>query len=141
MHYRHTQTGWVILGSMGAAAVLSVVGLSLSGKALLGGAFGALFLLCAALFGWLRTEVDADEIRLTLGVGLLRRRMARKEITEARRVRNAWYYGWGIRKIRNGWMWNVSGLDAVELLRGGGRAFRIGTDDPEGLLAALGRGS
>jgi len=36
-------------------------------------------------------------------------------------------------------MWNVSGLDAVELALDGNRRYRIGTDDPEGLAAALER--
>ena len=39
-----------------------------------------------------------------------------------------------------GWMYNVSGLDAVEIeLKGGGR-FRIGTDEPDELVRAIRQG-
>ena len=54
-----------------------------------------------------------------------------------RRVRNKWWYGYGVRKVPNGWMYNVAGLDAVELELGEDRVFRIGTDDPAALMAAL----
>jgi len=34
-------------------------------------------------------------------------------------------------------VWNISGLDAVELTYCDGKKFRIGTDEPEALLEAL----
>jgi hypothetical protein len=43
----------------------------------------------------------------------------------------------GIRWIARGALWNVWGLDAVELELKSGRIFRIGTDDVGGLVAAL----
>jgi hypothetical protein len=36
-------------------------------------------------------------------------------------------------------LWNVSGFDAVELVLDDGRRFRIGTDEPLALAAAIGR--
>ena len=39
--------------------------------------------------------------------------------------------------IPGGWIWNVSGLDAVELLLGDGRVLRVGTDEPEALSRAI----
>ena len=45
--------------------------------------------------------------------------------------------GWGIRLIPNGWLWNVSGLGAVELSLVNGQRFRIGTDEPEQLATAI----
>ena len=54
-----------------------------------------------------------------------------------RAVRNKWIYGWGIRRLPGGWMYNVWGLDAIELDLVSGKRFRIGTDDPDGLLAAI----
>jgi hypothetical protein len=38
-------------------------------------------------------------------------------------------------------MWNISGLDAVEIEYKDGTRFRIGTADPQGLLNALGYGA
>ena len=48
--------------------------------------------------------------------------------------------GFGIRKVPGGWMWNVSGLDSVQLTFADGKRFRIGTDEP-GALEAAGPGS
>jgi len=39
--------------------------------------------------------------------------------------------------ISGGWMYNVWGLDAVELNLTSGKVFRIGTDEPAELLAAV----
>jgi len=58
-------------------------------------------------------------------------------VTAVRQVRNHWYYGFGIRKVPNGWMYNVSGLDAVELHLTSGKVFRIGTDDVDQLFGVL----
>jgi len=52
-------------------------------------------------------------------------------------VRNAWWNGFGIRMRRGFRLYNVSGLDAVELRLKSGDIRRIGTDDAQGLAAAL----
>ncbi len=57
----------------------------------------------------------------------------------ARIVRNRWWYGFGIRLIPHGSLWNAWGLDAVELDLATGKVLRIGTDEPEALLAAITR--
>ncbi|MDY7014940.1 MAG: hypothetical protein SVX43_15355 [Cyanobacteriota bacterium] len=59
--------------------------------------------------------------------------------TEAVAVKNPWYYGWGIRLTPRGWLFNVSGLDAVEISLNSGRHFRIGTDRPRELERAIRR--
>jgi hypothetical protein len=52
-------------------------------------------------------------------------------------VRNHWWNGFGIR-MRSGFrLYNVSGLDAVELQLKSGEIRRIGTDDPQALVEAL----
>jgi hypothetical protein len=48
-----------------------------------------------------------------------------------------WRNGFGIRIGPGFWLYNVSGLDAVELRLRSDEVRRIGTDDPEGLAAAL----
>jgi hypothetical protein len=58
-------------------------------------------------------------------------------ITDARPVRNPWYYGLGIHYTSDGWVFNVAGLDAVEIVLENGRKIRIGTDEPERLAAAI----
>ena len=41
------------------------------------------------------------------------------------------------RVTMRGMLYNVSGRDAVEIRLDTGRRFRLGTDDPDGLVAAL----
>jgi hypothetical protein len=48
-----------------------------------------------------------------------------------------WLNGFGIRVRPGRRLYNVSGLDAVELRLKTGDIRRIGTDDPRGLAAAL----
>ena len=50
------------------------------------------------------------------------------DIVSATPVQNSWWHGWGIRFISGGSMYNVAGLEAVELLLASGKKFRIGTD-------------
>ena len=89
------------------------------------------------LFRTLNVKVDAKELEVWFGSGVIRKRIAVNEVINARPVKNPWYYGWGVRIIPGGWMFNVSGYDAVELELTNNRRFRIGTDDPAGLLAAI----
>lgn len=71
------------------------------------------------------------------GPGLVRRTFPLANISGVRVVRNKWYCGWGIRQLSTGWLYNVSGLDAIELQMAGGEVHRIGTDRPEELERAI----
>ena len=85
----------------------------------------------------LTAVVSDDDVQVWFGVGLIRRRIALTRITSAEAVQNHWIYGWGIRWTPHGWLWNVSGFGGVELSLVSGRRFRIGTDEPEQLAAAI----
>jgi len=97
----------------------------------------ALVLAVGWVFSSLRVVVDATAVRLAFGAGWPRKALPLAEVTSATPVRNRWWWGFGIRSTPQGWMWNVHGLDAVAVERGPGRPFRIGTDDPAGLTAAI----
>jgi hypothetical protein len=135
--YRHTQTGWVILGV--AAALIALGWVVLPAEAPAGARLP--FLLIAAflalLFGTLNVEVDQDAVRLRYGVGLIRKTILLLDVQGCREVRNPWYTGWGIRLAPSGVIWNVSGFDAVELDLPYGKRFRIGTDEPAALATAI----
>jgi hypothetical protein len=64
-------------------------------------------------------------------------RIALNKIQSVTVARNKWWNGFGIRVAPGFALYNVSGLDAVELKLKSGEIRRIGTDDPEGLAAAL----
>jgi hypothetical protein len=136
--YRHTQFGWVILGSFVCGAVFAT---AVFVWAELGTGsielFVGVLLLTSLLFGSLTVSLDRTHIALRFGVGMIRKRIALDEIRSYRRVRNPWYYGWGIHLIPGGWLYNVSGLSAVELILESGKYVRIGTDEPDALEHAL----
>jgi len=139
VHFRHTQPGILLLSLLAAAAcVITLAGYGSVNFWLLA-PFITLLAVCAGLFYGLTTEISDGMLTCKFGPGLIRRSFALETIEHARPVRNKWYYGWGIRYTPHGWLFNVSGLDAVELELKGGGTFRIGTDRPEELVAVIER--
>jgi len=140
MEYKRRQYGHLTVGS-----ILIIVAILASVSVLDEEPGGSLFLtilivaftLIGLLFMSLTVIVEASCVRLIYGVGLIRRRIPMERIESAIPVRNSWWYGLGIRLTPHGWMWNIQGLDAVELTYADGSRFRIGTADPAGLSAAL----
>jgi hypothetical protein len=123
---------------LGAVVALGAAGRNLGPEGTDGLKVGIVILtLMMQLFGWLTVTVDEKAVTARFGIGLLRKKVLLRDIKSATRVRNKWYYGWGMRMGPWGWMFNVSGLDAVEIeLRDGGR-FRVGTDEPDELASAI----
>jgi hypothetical protein len=93
--------------------------------------------LVMLLFHSLTVEVARGYLVIRFGVGLVRKRWPLKEIESVEIVRNRWWYGWGIRLTPHGWLFNVSGSDAVQVRLENGKQVRIGTDEPEKLQRAL----
>jgi len=136
-HYRHTQIGWVILGVLAAILAFVWSRLPTEAAAAAGLPLGLVTALTLLVFSALTVEVDVEAIRLRFGIGLVRKRIPLAEVRSWREVRNPWYTGWGIRLGPGYVLWNVSGRDAVELALASGRCFRVGTDEPAALAAAL----
>ena len=136
--YRHAQPGWSMLLLVGGTALV-IIALMLPGAPQVGLPVAVGLLVLGLLFHRLVVEVDERCVRLAFGVGLVRRSIPLAEIVDARPVTNRWWYGWGLRLTPHGWLWNVSGLDAVEITYRSGRRFRIGTDEPEALTRAVRR--
>ncbi len=136
--YKHTQISVVTLAAFGLAIVFSAALFMLVPESRVATGFVLpIFLICIFLFYALTVQVTPDELIVAFGPGIIRRSIRVTDIKDARAVRNKWWYGWGIRLTPYGWMFNVYGLDAIELEFADGRKFRIGTDDPDGLLAAI----
>ncbi len=93
--------------------------------------------ICLGLFATLTVEIDEETLGIRFGPGVIRKRFPLKDIESCQVVTNHWYYGWGIRLTPHGGLYNVSGFNAVELQIKGGKKYRIGTDDPEGLAGAI----
>lgn len=86
------------------------------------------FTVSLLLFFQMTTSVDHEQIRISFGIGLIQKKISVKKIERVTIVRNKWYYGFGIRIIKNGWLYNIQGLDAVELkMKNSKSIIRIGT--------------
>jgi hypothetical protein len=136
MRYRHTQRGIVILAACLACGLLAGVIAWRTGQISMI-ATPIVLVAVAVVFCSLTVEIGDNELRWYFGPGFWTYRLALDEIRSVAVVRNHWWNGFGIRMRPGFRLYNVSGLDAVELQLKSGDIRRIGTDDPKGLAAAL----
>ena len=147
--YKHTQIGYLMIvvtfivliffSWMYITASAEVPSVD-SGPNFLISSIMALILFILASFSTLTSSLDENYLRIKFGYGVFKKKFSLQEILSAKSVKNHWYYGWGIKM----WFWphriliySVSGFDAVEITLKNGRIYRIGTDVPEELEAAI----
>jgi hypothetical protein len=138
--YEHTQPGTLIRVSLISLALIFLIGIPLFAAGDQGIWMLAPILCCSsilALFHSLTIRISAEELSFAFGVGLVSKRIAIDEIDGCAIVRTHWYNGWGIKLVRGGLLYNVSGFDAVEVRLSSGRRVLIGTDQPQELHAAI----
>jgi len=141
--YEHTQIGHAIIWTLGGLAV--VVGIiaafapSVEEAIPLIFEVGALLLIILVLFYKLTVKIDNETLRACFGVGLICKTVLLAEIAGCKPIRGC--CGWGIHLCPTpygwGWLYNVSGWDAVAIRLRDGARFALGTDDPEGLVDAI----
>ena len=142
MIYQHTQTGLLTRRLLRAISIITAgSGLFVALRSTLRSipllASSAIVFVCATLFDSLTVRVSHDLVEISFGIGIIRKQFDVGNIRRASVVKNKWYYGWGIRLTPHGWLYNVSGLDAVEILMDNGKQYRIGTDQPNELEHAI----
>ena len=92
------------------------------------------FILSAVLMLVYRLTITISEqyVSFKMGIGLINKKYPISDIKSVEIVKNSWIYGWGIRVIPRGWLFNVSGFKAIELrFHSSDKVIRIGTDKPE----------
>jgi hypothetical protein len=136
MPYHHRQWGTPILSVCGAAAIFAAVVVWRTGQTSMLFML-AIFIAAGTFYSSLTVDVDGNEVRWYFGPGFSSYRLALDDIETVAVVRNHWWNGLGYRIWPGFRLYNVSGLDAVELRLKSGGIRRIGTDDPQGLAAAL----
>jgi len=143
--YEHTQAGWPMRLAFLAGALTFVVmsflqDLRQSGfaqLAMLGGA--SLMVVAGWLWSSLTVRIADDALQLRFGPGFPRKAVSLADIAAAEVTRTNFWEGWGVHRTRRGWLYNVSGFDAVLVRRHDGKSFLVGTDEPRRLKAALER--
>lgn len=135
--YQHTQFGKVVVVSLLLTGLLLVgLGLALRDPVIsIGGPL--LSLVGIALFHSLTVAINAGFLRFHFGIGLIRKRIPLDQIVDAKPVRNTARHGWGIHRTADGWVYNVSGWEAVEITLADGKRLRLGTDQPNQLARKL----
>lgn len=142
-HYRHTQVGWVVVVAVTLTSVVALgVALLMPAGAMLAPWWTPLLLLAVlvlalVLFGWLTVEVDAREVRLRFGIGTIRKTLPIADVIRCDRMRTRLWWGWGLHWTPAGWLYNVSGREAVRLEMHRERPVVIGSDDADALKAAI----
>ncbi len=137
--YEHTQIGWAarLAAAIGVVVLLAISAQQPNPATLLVAA--VLMPIVILVFSRLTVRIERDRLTVAFGFGWPRRTVAVADIAAADITRTTWIEGWGIRLTRRGWLWNVSGLDAVALQLAGGKRLIVGTDEPRRLHAAIER--
>jgi hypothetical protein len=141
MRYEHTQIGYLIICVLFAAtvcvAITGIVAPSDRGVLLIDATIELILLICAIMFCKLTIKIDEETLQVCFGIGLICKKVPLIEIVACDPIRIRWWYGWGIHLTPYGWLYNVSGLDAVAITLRNGRRFALGTNDPDGLVTAI----
>ena len=155
--YEHTQKGSRLLYWVGIFLVVDLLIVEALVYFLLGrgenalepARLGLIMALVAVvpvvMLGWmgvmmsaLTVTIDAGAVRLRFGGGMWRKTIPLQRVTGAEAVQNSFANGWGIRYLGRGcWLYNIAGLDAVEVHLDTGKRIRIGTREPEKLAEAI----
>ena len=91
-----------------------------------------------ALFYCMRTTISNRTLTVSFGVGLFRKEIDLAKVKSVESAKNPWIYGWGVRLIPGGWLYNLNGSDAVEIrFIDSKRIVRIGTEDTRKLMEEI----
>lgn len=96
------------------------------------------FSLIMLNFYGMTTIITDREIFLKFGAGLIKKKISLSQIESAEITTYPIWYGYGIRFTPRGWLYNVSGRQAVEIkIRNKKTRILIGTNEKELLLTAV----
>lgn len=141
-HYKEQQTGWLVIVAVAVMFLLLtwLYAFQLGGRPISAGGYfmsmGILGLVTALMYR-MKTEVTDQQVSVRFGVGIVKRVVPVESIQSVAIVSSPWYYGWGVRLIPNGWLYNISGTKGIELRLKTGRVVRIGSTNPEELNRAV----
>ncbi|HPF02746.1 MAG TPA: hypothetical protein PLE95_06055 [Bacteroidales bacterium] len=95
-------------------------------------------IVCILTFFRLTIILDDTNLTFSMGIGLIRKTFPLSDIESCKPVRNSRMTGMGIHLTSSGWLYNVSGRDAIELtFKSSRNRIRIGTDKPEEIIKVL----
>ncbi len=130
--YQHTQIGWTILTVFSCVLFIDIY---FPAPAY----FSLVIILIAIVVSTLTINVNDNQLVWFFGPRIIKKSKPINEIASCEIVTNKWWWGWGIRlrPLAGYWLYNVSGLQAVEVTLKSGNKFRLGTDEPDYLYQAI----
>ena len=136
--YEHTQRGTTVLVTFLAAALvlLALASLMPARQGVLFTVTGILG-ITGFLFSSMTIQITDRALRWQFGPGVFRKEVPLAEIKGAEVIATTFLQGWGIHYTSRGWLYNVSGFQAVAFRLKSGKMFLLGTDEPEKLRGAL----
>ncbi|PAJ71778.1 hypothetical protein CJF42_24890 [Pseudoalteromonas sp. NBT06-2] len=136
MEYRNTQIGTAMLSIFGIIfLILIFASISKPNESI---AFAYVVVgLAAILFSSLTIRVKEGKVNWFFGPKFWNKTLNISQIESAKEISTKWYCGLGIRLVSTGWLYNVSGLTAVELKLKDGTTVSLGTNDPDNLIKAI----
>ena len=141
MRYEHTQIGYLTICVLfGAAIFVAIMGIATPPHRhglLINAVIEVILFICVVVFSKLTIKIDGETLRACFAMGLICKKIPLAEIAAWEPIRIRWWYGWGIHLTPYGWLYNVSGFDAVAIKLRNGRKFALGTDDSAGLAEAI----
>jgi len=104
------------------------------------------FLICLLVFYKLTIIIDDKFVTFKLGIGLVSKSYKIADLKSCKPIATSVWNGIGIRMLPNGWLYNVSGLKAIELQFANKKSIvQIGTNKPDEISqliqSLIGRGN
>jgi hypothetical protein len=142
MAYHHEQVGrfYFLIG----LAVIAFMAVGAVARSIIFLPFAIVFAVIALAFARLNLDVDPPgerdaELRWSMTFGWPGGRIPISDIADAHIIPVTFWMGIGIHLTLRGWVWNVALGKGVQIHKRDGSDIILGTDDPEGLLAAIAR--
>ncbi|MFB3818729.1 MAG: hypothetical protein ACE147_13790 [Candidatus Methylomirabilales bacterium] len=140
IRYEHTQrAAGLQAGLIAGAAACGLLSQVAAVPPAIPVAAAVVLVLAAYVFSSLTVVVTEEALIWAFGPGVIRKQVRLADIQAAGVTLTRWYEGWGIHRTRRGWLYNVSGFQAVAITLKDGRRILLGTDEPARLQAAITR--
>jgi hypothetical protein len=132
--YQHTQSAAAIVAGLSAMILIFAI-LAIMFHPLI---IGIVTLgISAWMFRSMTIELTDTELVWYFGSGFPQKRVSLSEVMSAEVIQTSFLNGWGIHYTPRGWLYNVSGYQAVAITLRNGKRFCLGSDEPEELARQL----
>ena len=138
MKYKHTQKWTLIVWVLGFIAILYLA-LFIQWYQYEVATIMIIIFLVLLMFSCLTVIIKGKYLKLKFWLWVFSKKFLLSDIKSVKKVKNYWYYGWGIRVWFWPYMWiyNISWFDGVEIKLKNKKIYRIGTNKPKELEKAI----